>query len=340
MLASNLGTSRIVRGNGSYDRLTGRKNLDKLTQSTDNRYYYGLRTRRSDETLREDQRCDRLLRASAEGQLPRIRHLLRLGTDIDFCDENEFTALHHAVLSGFEDCVRELIDGGSDVNAMTRYGVALNLAAQKERSNVISILLGARADRTRAVVFAAEHRESLAGLSPLFDDLVTGAAVEVAAALSPGDRDAVEGDQTLISTAIDGKLEELESNAKASEDNNHYSARIQPNQSRAEDSFEADLKRALEMSLEDSKGSSGAGCAPRPSVPQQSKPKPQHSQHSTKESDKIVNHELHLPNWKNYDSVRPRNYSDIFWKEVMEQNTKKSTALESIGYVSKILFAR
>jgi growth factor-regulated tyrosine kinase substrate len=50
--------------------------------------------------------------------------------------------------------------------------------------------------------------------------------------------------------------------------------RMQPRGARVEDSFDADLKRALEMSLEDSKGHAGAGYVPQPQVPQQSKPKP------------------------------------------------------------------
>jgi growth factor-regulated tyrosine kinase substrate len=49
--------------------------------------------------------------------------------------------------------------------------------------------------------------------------------------------------------------------------------RMQPRGARVEDSFDADLKRALEMSLEDSKGHAGAGYVPQPSVPQHSKPK-------------------------------------------------------------------
>lgn len=49
---------------------------------------------------------------------------------------------------------------------------------------------------------------------------------------------------------------------------------MQPRGARVDDSFDADLKRALEMSLEDSKGHSGAGYVPQPPVPQQSKPKP------------------------------------------------------------------
>lgn len=60
-----------------------------------------------------------------------MQHLFRLGVDIDFSDDDGFTALHHAVLSGFEDCVQELINWGSDVNAMSQHGSPLNLAARK-----------------------------------------------------------------------------------------------------------------------------------------------------------------------------------------------------------------
>lgn len=48
--------------------------------------------------------------------------------------------------------------------------------------------------------------------------------------------------------------------------------RMQPRAARVDDSFDADMKRALEMSLEESKGHSGAGYVPKPPVPQHSKP--------------------------------------------------------------------
>lgn len=97
-----------------------------------------------------------------------MQHLFRLGVDIDYSDDEGFMALHHAVLRGFEDCVQELINWGSDVNAMTRHGgVALNLAAQKERRRVISILLGARADKAKAVEFAVARGRGVVGLCEL-----------------------------------------------------------------------------------------------------------------------------------------------------------------------------
>jgi ankyrin repeat protein len=120
----------------------------------DTRYIYTLRARHSDETLREADRNCLLLRAAAQGQLPRVQHLLRLGADVDFADDSGFTALHHAVSSGFEDCVQELINQGADINIVTNCGVALNIAADRGRSHVAEILLRARADREEAIAFA------------------------------------------------------------------------------------------------------------------------------------------------------------------------------------------
>jgi ankyrin repeat protein len=140
-----------------------------LIKTLDYRYQYSLRMRRSDETMRDDQRNHLLLRAAAEGQLPRIQHLIRLGSDIDFSDDAGSTALHHAVLSGFEDCVQESIKQGSDVNATALYGTSLNLAAQKERLHVALILLRARADQQRALALAAKHGQDVHSLRCFLD---------------------------------------------------------------------------------------------------------------------------------------------------------------------------
>jgi hypothetical protein len=187
-----------------------------LMRSTDTRYYYGLRTRRSDETLREDQRNTLLLQASAEGQLHRVKHLLRLGTDVDFSDEDGFTALHHAVTSGFEDCVQELISKGSDVNAMSRYGVALNLAARKERAHVISILLAARADKERAIRFVARQGQDVSDLTSLFDNPVTPAGVDTTNVLGAVSRKEVER-WKIFSPGADARDTEMEREEKRSD---------------------------------------------------------------------------------------------------------------------------
>jgi hypothetical protein len=61
--------------------------------------------------------------------------------------------------------VQELFDCGSDVNVMTKHGVALNIAADKERSHVITMLFDARADMTKAFAFVAERGQSVVSLS-------------------------------------------------------------------------------------------------------------------------------------------------------------------------------
>lgn len=52
------------------------------------------------------------------------------------------------------------------------------------------------------------------------------------------------------------------------------SGRMQPRSARAEDSFDADLKRALEISLEDSKGPAGAGYVPASQLATSKPPQP------------------------------------------------------------------
>jgi ankyrin repeat protein len=66
-----------------------------------------------------------------------------MGADIDWRDEQDLTALHHAVLSGFEDVVELLLDRGADVNApSTTAGLPLCLAVLKDRSHIMCLLLG------------------------------------------------------------------------------------------------------------------------------------------------------------------------------------------------------
>ncbi|KAF2472321.1 ubiquitin binding protein [Lindgomyces ingoldianus] len=53
-----------------------------------------------------------------------------------------------------------------------------------------------------------------------------------------------------------------------------YQGSMEPRNARVEDSFDADLKRALEMSLEEVKGHSGSGYIPQSQIRSQSKPPP------------------------------------------------------------------
>jgi ankyrin repeat protein len=76
-----------------------------------------------------------------------------MNADIDWRDAQDLTALHHAVLSGFEDVVELLLDRGADVNApSTTAGLPLCLAVLKDRSHILRLLL----DKFRAAVNLAD----------------------------------------------------------------------------------------------------------------------------------------------------------------------------------------
>lgn len=110
---------------------------------------YPLRQRRSDETRREDQRSPLLLEAAAEGQTARIGYLLRLGVNLDYSDDDGFTALHYAALSGFDDTVQTLLDAGANIDARGLHSATpICLAALEARLNICSLLLSRRASTT------------------------------------------------------------------------------------------------------------------------------------------------------------------------------------------------
>jgi hypothetical protein len=125
-------------------------------------------------------------------------------------------------LSGFEDCVQELIKWGSDVNATTLHGLPLNLAAQKERRHVISILIGARADQARAVTFAAENGESVERLSMLFDVPIIGAVAEVISSPNPLVEDAAEENQPPIFVTTEGREGTQEDSTHTGNESNNF----------------------------------------------------------------------------------------------------------------------
>jgi serine/threonine-protein phosphatase 6 regulatory ankyrin repeat subunit B len=76
-----------------------------------------------------------------------------MSADIDHRDEQDLTALHHAVLSGFEDVVELLLNRGADVNApSTTAGLPLCMAVLKDRSHIVRLLL----DKFRAAVNLAD----------------------------------------------------------------------------------------------------------------------------------------------------------------------------------------
>jgi ankyrin repeat protein len=134
------GTQLALDFSGSYSAADDARLHVGNNYSTSN-YNYTVRKCRSDETLREDQRDRAFLESAAEGQLQRLKHLHRLGVDIDNSDEQGLTALHHAVLSGFEDVVEFLWEIGCNVNAQSvNYGTPLCLAALKGRERIVEFL--------------------------------------------------------------------------------------------------------------------------------------------------------------------------------------------------------
>jgi hypothetical protein len=106
-----------------------------------NRYNYTLRQRRSDETLRGTELSRGFIGAVKEGLLPRVKNFLRMGVDLDEVDDLTFTALHHAVEAGHEDCVMLLLKYGADVNAVTSLKeTPLALAIKKGQDNIVQML--------------------------------------------------------------------------------------------------------------------------------------------------------------------------------------------------------
>jgi ankyrin repeat protein len=124
-----------------------------LSGVPDTSYQYTVAEQRSDDALKPSPRDLALLRASFEGQVIRIRHLLDLHADVDYRDENGLTALHHAIFGGFEDAVQLLLDRGADANAYSPVATTpLHLAVLKGRSNIAELLIS----RYRAAVNAVD----------------------------------------------------------------------------------------------------------------------------------------------------------------------------------------
>lgn len=82
-----------------------------------------------------------LHQAAFNGNLPRVRELLREGADPDALSFG-FTPLHLAAMAGHEDCVREL-SGVCDIHIHTPLlsGTALTLAATYGRAECAEVLM-------------------------------------------------------------------------------------------------------------------------------------------------------------------------------------------------------
>jgi hypothetical protein len=85
--------------------------------------------------------------AAREGNLGRLRTLLRSGVRLEARDSSGFTALMVAVANTRSETARALLQAGADVNASTPRGwTALMQAASTGRTEAVQLLLEAGAD--------------------------------------------------------------------------------------------------------------------------------------------------------------------------------------------------
>lgn len=86
-----------------------------LLDNNNSNHYYGDAQRNEDERSTRTELNQKLLTASEQGQLPRITHLMRLGADFDYEDDQGFTAILRAAKGGQRDAVMMLRKKGADV---------------------------------------------------------------------------------------------------------------------------------------------------------------------------------------------------------------------------------
>lgn len=89
---------------------------------------------------------DDLVEAAERGRLRQVVKLLERGTDVDYRDENGWTALMHASFSGETEVVRVLLDAGADVNYLVEGDAALGVAAIAASVDTVQVLLDAGAN--------------------------------------------------------------------------------------------------------------------------------------------------------------------------------------------------
>jgi hypothetical protein len=102
-----------------------------------------------------------------------------------------------------------LIKWGSNINAVTQHGVPLNIAAQKEREHVISILVGARADKIRAVECAVAHGKDAENLRLLLGLSAPRATVDPVTPSSVEAGNAEEVELPIPTTDLDAELAQM-----------------------------------------------------------------------------------------------------------------------------------
>ncbi|XP_069498178.1 CARD- and ANK-domain containing inflammasome adapter protein-like [Ambystoma mexicanum] len=80
--------------------------------------------------------------AAANGRVPVIELLIKMGAKIDLKDQNGRTALHRAAENGHADAVRVLLRAGANMYALDKDGhTPLHLAAQHQHLGILKIML-------------------------------------------------------------------------------------------------------------------------------------------------------------------------------------------------------
>lgn len=69
----------------------------------------------------------RLMYSANEGDIEGIKELLELGTNVNFRDIDERTALHVAACQGYSDVVKLLLDNGAEIDPKDRWGSTVYL---------------------------------------------------------------------------------------------------------------------------------------------------------------------------------------------------------------------
>ena len=101
----------------------------------------------------------RLFLAADHGDLSRVRELCDWHADVRSRDAGGLTALHVAS-AGHEDCARELVGRGANVNAATSIGFTpLMWTTLSGRVDTVRLLLAAGADKRRVDMFGRTARD-------------------------------------------------------------------------------------------------------------------------------------------------------------------------------------
>ena len=90
---------------------------------------------------------DSLHDAAKEGDIRKIRRLLKSGTDVNLSEDTGWTALHWAVHNKHKDVVELLISSGASVNVRSRDSrTPLHIAAEFGPRDIAELLIAAGAD--------------------------------------------------------------------------------------------------------------------------------------------------------------------------------------------------